>query len=107
MADMREIKIAVIGAGPCGLAACKALAEKGLAFECLEASSGVGGIWNVERGSGGYRSLQTNTSVPGMAFSDFPFPEDSPVFPNAEQMVAYFNRYAENFQLRVQLTVII
>lgn len=100
MADMREIKIAVIGAGPCGLAACKALAEKGLAFECLEASSGVGGIWNVERGSGGYRSLQTNTSVPGMEFSDFPFPEDSPVFPNAEQMVAYFNRYAEHFQLR-------
>jgi dimethylaniline monooxygenase (N-oxide forming) len=97
---MKEIPIAVIGAGPCGLAACKALAEKGLAYECLEASSQPGGIWNVERGSGGYRSLQTNTSVPGMAYSDFPFPQDSPVFPNAQQMISYFNRYADHFQLR-------
>jgi cation diffusion facilitator CzcD-associated flavoprotein CzcO len=100
LATMKDATIAVIGAGPCGLAACKALAEKGLAYECLEASSEVGGSWNVEHGGGGYRSLQTNTSVPGMAYSDFPFPKDSPLFPDAEQMVSYFNCYADHFQLR-------
>ncbi|MFK8021579.1 MAG: NAD(P)-binding protein, partial [Pseudomonadales bacterium] len=59
---MTERKIAVIGAGPCGLPACKALAERGLAYECFEASDSVGGVWNIERGGGGYRSLHTNTS---------------------------------------------
>lgn len=96
---MKEKKIAVIGAGPCGLAACKTLAEFGLDYECLEASDELGGIWNIERGGGGYRSLQTNTSTGGMSFAGFPFEEDGPTYPNAQQMVQYFQRYADHFQL--------
>ena len=96
---MREQKIAVIGAGPCGLAACKTLAEFGLDYECLEASNELGGIWNIERGGGGYRSLQTNTSTGGMSYSGFPFPEGMPTYPNAQQMIDYFQRYADHFQL--------
>lgn len=96
---MQEQKIAVIGAGPCGLAACKALAEYGLDYECLEASDGLGGIWNIEGGGGGYRSLQTNTSTGGMSYSDFPFAAGGPTYPNAQQMLQYFQRYAEHFQL--------
>ena len=96
---MREQKTAVIGAGPCGLAACKTLAEYGLDFECLESSDELGGIWNIERGGGGYRSLKTNTSTGGMSYSDFPFPGGMPTYPNAQQMVDYFQRYADHFQL--------
>ena len=69
--------VAVIGAGPCGLAACKSLQESGIDFVCFEARLGVGGIWNVEdRQGSGYRSLHTNTSKRGMYYSDFPCPED-------------------------------
>ncbi|MFT4822828.1 MAG: cation diffusion facilitator CzcD-associated flavoprotein CzcO [Halioglobus sp.] len=97
---MSNTKVAVIGAGPSGLAACKTLREFGLDYECLEAGEELGGIWNVEKGSGGYRSLQTNTSTGGMAYSDFPFLDDDPVYPNAQQMLSYFNRYVDHFQLR-------
>ncbi|MEH6570544.1 MAG: NAD(P)-binding domain-containing protein [Halioglobus sp.] len=96
---MEKQKVAVIGAGPCGLAACKTLAEYKLDYECLEASDTIGGIWNIERGGGGYRSLQTNTSTRGMALSDFPFEPDDPTYPNAAQMVEYFQRYARHFAL--------
>ena len=97
---MKDGKIAVIGAGPCGLPACKALAEYGLDYECLEASDSLGGIWNIERGrGGGYRSLQTNTSTGGMSYSDFPFEDDAPTYPNAVQMLSYFERYAHHFEL--------
>jgi cation diffusion facilitator CzcD-associated flavoprotein CzcO len=97
---MAERSVAVIGAGPCGLPACKTLDEFGIDYECLEASDGVGGIWNVERGpGGGYRSLQTNTSTRGMSYSGFPFGADYPTYPNAEEMVRYFQSYAEAFGL--------
>ncbi len=93
--------IALIGAGPSGLAACKALHEAGLAFACFEAGPTVGGIWNVEaERSGGYRSLETNTSKPKMAYSDFPFPDDAPDFPDHRAMLRYFEAYAEHFGFR-------
>lgn len=93
-----KLKIAVIGAGPCGLAVCKTLKEFKLDFECLEASDRVGGVWNVEYGGSGYRSLRTNTSTGAMAFSDFPFPESAPNHPSADEMVDYFRSYAKHFE---------
>jgi len=96
---MNNRKIAVIGAGPCGLPACKALAERGLAYECLEASENIGGIWNIEYGGGGYRSLQTNTSPRAMSYSDFPIEHHTPTYPTAAEMLGYFKGYAEHFSL--------
>jgi len=97
---MTDGKVAVIGAGPSGLSACKALAEMNVDFVCLEAGQGIGGIWDVERVTGGgYRSLQTNTSTRSMAYSDFPFPEDHSPYGTAPQMLAYFESYAKHFDL--------
>lgn len=102
----RTLPIAVIGAGPCGLATCKTLAEFGIAYECFEASDSIGGIWNVERGSsGGYRSLQTNTSKPGMEFTGFPFAKDIPTYPDAQQMLSYFKRYAAHHHLEESIRI--
>ncbi|MFK8018673.1 MAG: flavin-containing monooxygenase, partial [Pseudomonadales bacterium] len=82
-----------------GLPACKALAERGLAYECFEASDSVGGVWNIERGGGGYRSLHTNTSPRAMSYSDFPLEHDTPTYPTAAQMLSYFKGYAKHFKL--------
>jgi len=93
--------VCVIGAGPSGLAVCKALKQAAIPFVCFEAGRSVGGIWDVEGGhGGGYRSLHTNTSKAKMAFSDFPFPEEVPLFPSHVDMLAYFNAYVDRFELR-------
>ncbi len=97
---MAPEKVAVIGAGPCGLAACKVLAEQGIDYDCLEAGKALGGIWNVEENQGGYRSLQTNTSVLGMCFSDFPFEDGGSAYRSAAEMLVYFGRYADHFNLK-------
>lgn len=78
---------------------CKTLQESGIEYDCLEASDRVGGVWNIEFGGSGYRSLRTNTSTRTMAYSDFPFAENSPVHPNSSEMVDYFRSYAEHFKI--------
>jgi cation diffusion facilitator CzcD-associated flavoprotein CzcO len=96
--------VAVVGAGPCGLTACKTLTQAGFDVDCFEASDRIGGVWNVESGnSGAYRSLHTNTSTRAMAYSDFPFGDSYPLFPSAEQMSKYFESYVDQFGLRERI----
>jgi dimethylaniline monooxygenase (N-oxide forming) len=40
-----EADVAVIGAGASGLAALKALLDQGVAVECFERGSDLGGLW--------------------------------------------------------------
>ncbi len=96
---MSASRIAVIGAGPCGLAATRVLLGYGFDVDCLEAHDSVGGIWNIERGGGGYRSLYANTHINAMRYADFPFPEGADDFPTAERMVEYFRDYADHNKL--------
>jgi cation diffusion facilitator CzcD-associated flavoprotein CzcO len=76
-------RVAVIGAGLCGLAAARCLLEAGLEPVVFERTAELGGLWNFnEQWPGGgtvaYRSLRTNTAQLMTAFSDFPFPDDAP-----------------------------
>lgn len=97
-------RVCVIGAGPSGLAACKTLREANIPFDCFEANRGIGGLWDIEGSqSGGYRSLHTNTSNAKMAFSDFPFPDESPQFLSHSELLDYFNAYVDRFGFREQI----
>jgi len=97
-------RVCVIGAGPSGLAACKTLREANIPFDCFEANRGIGGLWDIEGSqSGGYRSLHTNTSKAKMAFSDFPFPDESPQFLSHSELLDYFNAYVDRFGFREQI----
>ena len=94
---------AIIGAGSSGIAAAKALHERGMAFDCYEASDRVGGNWvfgNRNGMSAAYRDLYINTSRDRMQFSDFPMPESYPDFPHHTQIAAYFEDYVEHFGFR-------
>lgn len=93
----------IIGAGSSGLAAAKVFAERGIAFDCFEMGSDVGGLWRYESDTGRspvYRSLRTNTSRDRTAFSDFSMPPEYPDYPSHAQMLAYFEAYADRFELR-------
>ncbi len=95
--------VALIGAGSSGIAAAKALHERGVPFECFEASDRVGGNWvfgNKNGMSSAYRSLHINTSRERMEYSDFPMPKSYPDFPHHTQLAKYFDDYVEHFGFR-------
>ena len=97
----------VIGAGSSGIAAVKALARRGIDFDCFEKSDRVGGNWvfgNSNGMSSAYKSLHINTSRDRMAYSDFPMPADYPDFPHHTQVAAYFDAYVDHFGLRERIT---
>ena len=94
---------AVIGAGSSGIAAAKALHERGIPFTCFEASDRVGGNWvfgNKNGMSAAYRQLFINTSRERMEYSDYPMPKSCPDFPHHAQIAAYFEAYVEHFGFR-------
>jgi cation diffusion facilitator CzcD-associated flavoprotein CzcO len=96
-------RVALIGAGSSGIAAAKALHEKGVPFDCFEASDRIGGNWvfgNKNGMSSAYRSLHINTSRDRMEYSDFPMPKSYPDFPHHSQIAEYFDAYVDHFGLR-------
>jgi dimethylaniline monooxygenase (N-oxide forming) len=93
----------VIGAGSSGIAAAKALHERGIDFDCFEKSDRIGGNWVFENTNGmsaAYRDLFINTSRPRMEYSDFPMPDSYPDFPHHTQIAAYFESYVDHFGFR-------
>ncbi|NXF30293.1 FMO1 monooxygenase, partial [Nyctibius bracteatus] len=100
-----RMRVAVVGAGVSGLAATKCCLDEGLEPTCFEQSQDIGGVWryteHIEaKRPSLYSTVISNTSKEMSAFSDFPYPEDFPVFlPNA-RLLDYLRRYAEHFGLR-------
>ena len=95
--------VCVIGAGSSGIAAAKALHERGIPFHCFEKSDQVGGNWvfgNRNGMSSAYRSLHINTSRERMEYSDFPMPKSYPDFPHHTHIAEYFNDYVDRFGVR-------
>src|ERR1700747_2513591 len=98
--------VCVIGAGSSGIAAAKALHERGIPFDCFEKSDQVGGNWvfqNTNGMSSAYRSLHINTSRERMEYSDFPMPASYPDFPHHTQIAAYFDQYVDHFGFREKI----
>lgn len=98
-------QVAVIGAGPAGLVGIKSMLEAGLDVTAFETRDDVGGTWNYdealpEGGSLSYRALTTNTSRRMTCFSDFPFDESLPDYPQRADVLAYLQAYASHFDLR-------
>src|SRR5689334_11306291 len=68
-------KVCIIGAGSSGIVAAQVLGAKGIAYDCFEKGSQIGGNWRFENDNGmssAYRSLHINTSRRVMAFKTLP-----------------------------------
>src|SRR5215475_10986293 len=92
----------VIGAGSSGIAAAKALHERGIPFDCFEKSDRIGGNWvfrNTNGMSSAYRSLHINTSRPRMQYRCYPMPSDYPDFAHHTLLARYFQEFAAHFGL--------
>jgi dimethylaniline monooxygenase (N-oxide forming) len=95
--------ICIIGAGSSGITAAKILKENGISFDCFEKGSEIGGNWRFNNDNGmssAYRSLHINTNRMIMAYSDYPMPEEYPMFPHHSHIINYFDDYVNHFGIR-------
>ncbi|KAK1373762.1 Flavin-containing monooxygenase [Heracleum sosnowskyi] len=90
-----ERKVAIIGAGISGLAACRYCKSKGLNPIVFESESSVGGIWRKT-----IRTTKLQTPKHFYQFSDFPWPPSvTEDFPAQSQVFQYLQSYAHHFDL--------
>jgi cation diffusion facilitator CzcD-associated flavoprotein CzcO len=70
---------------------------------CYDESGAIGGNWAFDDRRGRtsvYETTHLISSKKWSEFEDYPVPADYPDFPSHRQMLAYFNGYADHFQLR-------
>ncbi|HEX7912081.1 MAG TPA: NAD(P)-binding domain-containing protein [Paraburkholderia sp.] len=90
----------IIGAGPGGLAAARALKSKGLPYDHFERHSDVGGIWDIENpGSPMYESAHFISSRDLSSFLGFPMPAHYADYPSSRQILEYVRSFAEAYGL--------
>lgn len=96
---MSELRYAIIGAGPSGLSAARALQKAGIAFDGYEASRGVGGLWDIENPrSTMYESAHLISSRTTTEFAEFPM-DSRADYPSHRTLIRYFRDFADQFGL--------
>ena len=105
--------MAVIGAGPSGLATLRHLSAKPELYapKAFEKASVIGGMWNYSAATGKdinglpihssvYRDMIVNAPTDLMKYSDFPYAKDVPAMCRHEEVRRYLEEYANNFELK-------
>lgn len=92
--------IALIGAGPSGLAGARALSRAGIPFDGFEAGPDVGGLWNIDNPrSTMYESAHLISSRTTTEFAEFPM-AGAADYPSHRELLEYFRAYADAYGLR-------
>ncbi|MGV7173744.1 flavin-containing monooxygenase [Xanthomonas axonopodis] len=100
----RSDAVCIIGAGPGGLSAARALKAQGLDYDQFERHGDLGGIWDVSNpGSPIYDSTHFISSRDLSAFIGHPMPRHYPDYPSHRQILAYLRSFAETFGLREKI----
>ena len=89
--------VAIIGAGPAGLAVGACLSKAGLDFVILEKDHQVGSSWRRH-----YARLHLHTVKQYSALPFLPFPRSYPRYVPRDLMIQYLESYAKQFDLRPQ-----
>ena len=99
----RKPRVGIIGAGPSGIAAAKAMLQAGLDDLVLfERNNQVGGNWIYSPQSSHSSVFETTHIISSKALSqydDFPMPADYPDYPDHLQLKQYFQAYARHFDV--------
>jgi putative flavoprotein involved in K+ transport len=93
-----SVEVAVVGAGQAGLALGYFLKQQGRRFAILERAAEVAPAWRERWDSLSLFTPRRYSALPGL-----PFPGDPDGYPSRDEVVAYLERYAQAFELPVQL----
>ena len=86
--------IGIIGAGVSGLAAGRMLSQAGFDVALFEKGNQVGGVW-----TSGYHTFGLQTPRSLYEIPDYPMPDSYPRVPSGEELQAYFENYAKDFNI--------
>ena len=86
---MSEHDIAIIGAGPAGIAMAVSLRDRGLRPLLIDRADAVAASWR-----GRYDRLKLNTGRPFSHLPKRPYPKGTPMFPHRDDVVAHLDRHA-------------
>jgi len=88
-------RLLVVGAGPIGLAMADALKQRGIAFDQVDASDGIGGLWR----HGVYQGVHIVSSKKSTGYTHYPMPAHYPDFPSSTQVLRYLESFAHDRNL--------
>jgi indole-3-pyruvate monooxygenase len=91
---MSDEDIVVIGAGPAGLAVSACLRHAGLPHVIADRAQDVAASWKQHYDR---MHLHTVKTYSGLPFT--PWPREAPRYPSRDQVISYFERYAEQHRI--------
>jgi putative flavoprotein involved in K+ transport len=94
----QQYDVVVVGAGQAGLAMGHALARRGRRFLILDVADSVGSAWRDRWDSLRLFTPRRYSGLPGLSF-----PGDPEGYPDRDEVIAYLERYADTFNLPVEL----
>jgi putative flavoprotein involved in K+ transport len=93
-----HLQIAVVGGGQAGLAMGHYLRQQGRRFAILEQGISIAPAWRERWDSLTLFTPRRYSALPGV-----PFPGDPDGYPTRDEVIAYLDRYAEIFELPIEL----
>lgn len=91
--------IAIIGAGPSGLAAARALDKAGIRYVGFESADDVGGLWNIDNPrSTMYESAHLISSRTTTQFRELPMATTAD-YPGHRELQKYFRAFSDRYDL--------
>ena len=91
-------EVVVVGAGQAGLAMGYFLRRQGRRFDILERAGQIAPAWRDRWDSLTLFTPRRYSGLPGL-----PFPGDPDGYPTRDEVIAYLDRYAETFELPIEL----
>ncbi len=96
-------RYAIVGAGPSGLAAARALSKRDIDWLGFELHGDVGGLWDIDNPrSTVYDSAHLISSKTRTEFTEYPMTADVPDYPSHRELKRYFHGFAERFGLKAR-----
>jgi hypothetical protein len=95
---MSEHDVAIVGAGPAGVAVALSLRDRGLCPLLIDRADEVASSWRAR-----YDRLKLNTGRPFSHLPNRPYPKGTAMFPTRDDVVAHLERHARESGIELRL----